>query len=243
MVRLFRVGMENKDLKEEYFKGNKYIKETKEDDRKIEKEDTQHIVVKEEVKELFTHLVEEDEHDRKMRERLGIKKPSEQSYIERNFESLLWNSRYIVILAVVFGTISAVSLFLAGSYEVIHIMMEVMSDNIITIEELHNGLLSGIIGSIDLYLIGLVLLIFSFGIYELFVSKIDVAWEDGKAKNILEVYSLEELKSKILKVIIMVLIVSLFQKVLVMEILTTFDVFLMAIAILVLSISAYYIHK
>ncbi|MCS3901379.1 YqhA family protein [Methanococcus voltae] len=243
MVRLFRSTMKDKNLREEYLKGNKYLDEKIGEESETKTSDNTTKETNNTVKELFTHLVEEDEHDKKMRERLGIKKPAEQSYIERNFEAALWNSRYIVILSVIFGIISAISLFLAGSYEVIHTVIEITSDKIITLEELHNGLLMGIIGSIDLYLIGLVLLIFSFGIYELFVSKIDIAWEDGKAKNILEVFSLEELKAKILKVIIMVLIVSLFQKVLVMEILTTFDVFLIAIAILVLSISAYYIHK
>lgn len=35
------------------------------------------------------------------------------------------------------------------------------------------GLRSGVVGEIDLYLIALVLYIFSFGIYELFISKIE----------------------------------------------------------------------
>jgi len=54
---------------------------------------------------------------------------------------------------------------------------------------------------------------FSFGIYELFISQIDVARRD-KAITILEIKDLDELKNKIIKVIIMVLIVSFFSKVL-----------------------------
>ena len=42
-------------------------------------------------------------------------------------------------------------------------------------EHFHEDIVAGIIGAVDLYLIAVVLLIFSFGIYELFISKIDVS--------------------------------------------------------------------
>ena len=47
-----------------------------------------------------------------------------------------------------------------------------------------------LITAIDLYLIGVVLLIFGFGIYELFISKIDIARADevGAARNPVLVY-------------------------------------------------------
>ena len=41
----------------------------------------------------------------------------------------------------------------------------------------HSHILAHVITAVDLYLIGVVLLIFSFGIYELFISKIDIARE------------------------------------------------------------------
>ena len=42
----------------------------------------------------------------------------------------------------------------------------------------NNNLLFTIISSIDLFLIGIVLLIFGFGVYELFISEIDFAKEN-----------------------------------------------------------------
>ena len=82
----------------------------------------------------------------------------------------------------------------------------------------YTTLLSGIIGGVDLYLIGMVLLIFSFGIYELSISKIDIARSSESYHTLLEISNLDDLKNKIIKVIIMVLIVSFFQRVLSMKI-------------------------
>ena len=48
-----------------------------------------------------------------------IKRPEEQNIVERTFESVLWSSRLIVLLAVIFGAFSSLVLFIAGSYVVI----------------------------------------------------------------------------------------------------------------------------
>ena len=62
----------------------------------------------------------------------------------------------------------------------------------------NNDLLFKIISSIDLFLIGIVLLIFGFGVYELFISEIDFA--KGKfADSTLKIKSLDQLKNKLLK--------------------------------------------
>ena len=57
------------------------------------------------------------------------------------------------------------------------------------------------------------MLIFGFEVYELFVSEIDFA--DLKfAESTLKINSLDQLKNKIIKVIIIVLIVKFFEKIL-----------------------------
>ena len=105
-------------------------------------------------------------------------------------------------------------------------------------------MLLDIITAVDLYLIGVVLLIFGFGLYELFISKIDVARLD-KAVTILEIENLDELKNKIIKVIIMVLIVSFFEKVLgkSMGYNTPLEMLYFAISIFALSFGVYLVNK
>ncbi|QSZ66482.1 YqhA family protein [Methanofollis aquaemaris] len=171
----------------------------------------------------------------------GVKDHDEQSLIERTIETCLWNSRFIVLLAVVFGILSAVVLFISGSIEVVTTLTHSIS--IADASVMHEEILIGIVGAIDFYLIGVVLLIFSFGIYELFISKIDIARKEGDYNNILEIYTLDDLKSKIIKVIIMVLIVSFFQRVLTMEFNTSQDMLFMALSILAISLGVYFMHK
>ena len=122
------------------------------------------------------------------------------------FEKLLWSVRYITILAVILSIIAAFTLIILGSWDIIQAVIfynplfdESISNN--------NDLLFKIISAIDLFLIGIVLLIFGFGIYELFVSEIDFA--NAKfTESTLKIRDLDQLKNKIIKVVIIVLIVK-----------------------------------
>jgi uncharacterized membrane protein YqhA len=84
------------------------------------------------------------------------------------------------------------------------------------------------------------LLIFAFGIYELFISEIEIKHQDDS--SILQSDSLEELKGKLVNVIVVALIVSLFKQMLSIEIGKLSDVIYIALAILLISISQYLLH-
>ena len=105
--------------------------------------------------------------------------------------------------------------------------------------------LKAFIGALDLYLIAVFFLIFSFGLYELIISKIDVArGEQGEADHqLLQITSLDELKSKIIKVIIIILIVAFFKSVISLKVIQITDSLLLALAILALCIGSYFLTK
>ena len=130
---------------------------------------------------------------------------SKQNLLEKVFESILWKARLGTILIVIFSAIGSLGMFVMGSIEIYHAMQVIAqpSSHLKATEDI----LISIIGALDLYLIGVILLLFSFGIYELFISRIDQARNEG-GENILNIESLDELKNKILKVIIMVMVVS-----------------------------------
>lgn len=164
--------------------------------------------------------------------------------IERLFEKGLWSSRYITLLPVLFGLIGAVILFVIASYDIVHVLGQSWKFLFHGYhpENFHSDIVSEIIGAIDLYLIALVLYIFSFGIYELFISKIDEV-ENDKGSKVLEVNSLDQLKDKIAKVIVMVLVVSFFQRVLHTEYNGALEMCYFALSILALSVGLYFLHK
>lgn len=165
-------------------------------------------------------------------------------WYERAFEYILWNNRLWVLLAVITGLIASIALFIIGSFDAADVVSKmwryyVLADHSLNI---HETAVSEIIGAIDLFLIAIVLLIFSFGIYELFVSQIDVA-QGHNSSRILEIHSLDELKDKIAKVIIMVLIVKYFQMVLGMEFNGALEMLYLSASILGLSLALFFLHK
>ena len=103
-------------------------------------------------------------------------------------------------------------------------------------------LVGAFIGSIDLFLIGVVFLIFSFGIYELFISRIDIGRRNSEVR-ILEITSLDDLKNRIIKVVIMVLVVTFFKRIQDVTFETAQDMLYFAIAIFAISFGVYFMHK
>ncbi|MBP2145321.1 putative membrane protein YqhA [Methanofollis sp. W23] len=132
-------------------------------------------------------------------------------------------------------------LFIVGSIEIVTTLWHSLSITDMTMR--HDEILVGIIGAVDFYLIGIVLLIFSFGVYELFISKIIVARNEGEFNNILEIYSLEDLKTRITEVVIVVLIISFFQRMITMVLKTSQDMLFMAISILAVSLCVFFMYK
>ncbi|MEA2019296.1 MAG: YqhA family protein [Campylobacterota bacterium] len=166
--------------------------------------------------------------------------------LERIFENSLWSSRFIIIFAVVFGLLGAVILFIVASVDVFVTAKYVFTTYFTGAhpEKFHQEIVGGIIGAVDLYLIGVVMLLFSFGLYELFISDIDPAKDDeGNDNQILAIHSLDQLKDKISKVIVMVLVVGFFQKVGFTEYNGALDMLYFALSITAVSVGLYFLGK
>jgi uncharacterized membrane protein YqhA len=166
--------------------------------------------------------------------------------LERLFESSLWGSRFIVILAVIFGLIGALLLFLVASIDIYDTAKFVLNTYMTHAhpEHFHEDVVGGIIGAVDLYLIGVVMLLFSFGLYELFISDIDAArTKEGEESKILAIHSLDQLKDKISKVIVMVLVVGFFQRVSHTQYDGALDMLYFAISITAVAVGLFFLGK
>ena len=164
--------------------------------------------------------------------------------IEKFFEGLIWNSRFIVILAVIFGLIGAIILFIVASMDIWGVAVYTFNTIISHAhpEKFHEDIVAGIIGAVDLYLIAVVMFIFSFGLYELFISDIDQA-EGKNGSKLLAIHNLDQLKDKIAKVIVMVLVVSFFQKVLHTHFATPLEMLYFALSITALAVGLFFLNK
>ncbi|KXK54280.1 MAG: hypothetical protein UZ05_CHB002000933 [Chlorobi bacterium OLB5] len=160
-------------------------------------------------------------------------------------EKLLWKSRYMVFFAVLSAIISALIMIVMGTIEVIGVLREFghAFSSAEAYEEFGKNTVSHLVGAIDYYLIGTVFLIFGIGLYELFISKIDIAENDETSSKVLVIHDLDALKEKIAKVVIMVLIVTFFKYAINFHYTEMINLLYLSIGILLIAVSIYLTHK
>ena len=116
------------------------------------------------------------------------------------FESLLWAARWLMLAPVVALLVGAV--YFAA----------------LALEDIYLGLLAhgteavvNMIRAVDASLLAAVFVIFALGLYELFIAPLEV--KNAVFSRVLEVVSLDDLKAKLGKVVVMLLIVKFFEHV------------------------------
>lgn len=158
----------------------------------------------------------------------------------RKFECLLYHSRYLTIFAVIGSLISALVLFIRGSVVVVRGFIDFINSIDDNLHGNYEKLIEAFVSSVDIYLFAMVLIIFGMGIYELFINKIDpVEKKVDSRPSWLQISSIDELKSSLGKVILMVLIVSFFKHSLDIEYKDSTDLLLLALGILMLAVSLF----
>ncbi|TDI35964.1 MAG: YqhA family protein [Acidobacteria bacterium] len=136
--------------------------------------------------------------------------------IERKFESFLWHFRLVIVPGVIGLLMASSIVFALGAIETTALVGEfattLWNNHGHLADEAGNGLLTynefiiSVITVVDDFLVGVVLLIFGLGSYDLFVSRIDPALEQTDIRPDWLVFgSLEELKSVLGKVVLMIL--------------------------------------
>jgi uncharacterized membrane protein YqhA len=165
--------------------------------------------------------------------------------VEQVFERILWESKAMIVLAVISSVIAASILTITGTYDIFLVFREMLHafSNSDAYENFHKDAITHIISAIDAYLISTVLLIFGVGLYELFISKIDYAEKDTRASRILIIHSLNQLKEKLAKVIVMVLIVTFFKHAISFRYEEVLNLLYLSIGILLIALAIYFLAK
>lgn len=161
------------------------------------------------------------------------------------FEKGLWQTRLIVMLAVIASMLTAIGMFYLTTIDVYHMLAHLTHYHELAQTErleLRSATVVHAVEAVDGYLLGTILLIFAMGLYELFISKIDTAKQSNLSGRILVVTSLDDLKDKLAKVIIMILVVKFFEKAIQMNFATPIDLLYFAIGILLVSAALYFVH-
>lgn len=166
--------------------------------------------------------------------------------IENVFESFLFNSRFVTLIAVLGSLVAAVIMFIKGAIQVIVALdsfVQMIGVSLEIPEENDAYLVSLLVSSVDEFLFATILLIFSMGLYELFISKIDPASRHPDTRpNWLKIASIDDLKSALGKVILMILIVSFFEHSLKIVYNSALDLLFLGIGILFVSATLFLTH-
>jgi uncharacterized membrane protein YqhA len=168
-------------------------------------------------------------------------------FLESLFEGTLWNSRFVILTAVVGSLLAGFAIFYMATVDVFILFQHAMhyADSSMTEEArkaLHDSTVSHIVEVVDGYLLATVMLIFSLGLYELFISDINQAHGSKASSKILVINNLDDLKSRLAKVILMIMIVTLFEEALNMHISAPIDLVYFGASIALIALALYLTH-
>jgi uncharacterized membrane protein YqhA len=172
----------------------------------------------------------------KTRERQGL--------VERFFETVLFQSRLVVVLAVVGSLLAAVVMFADGLISIAKASWRFVQHPVAGHSDVgHEDVSIVFIAAVDSFLFATVLLIFAMGTYELFISEIDPASRTAESRpNWLDIHSLDDLKGAVGKVILMILIVRLFESAVALHYERPLDLLFLGAAIALVSLALYLVH-
>ena len=168
--------------------------------------------------------------------------------LEEWFEHALWGSRFVVLFAVVASLAAALVMFFMATVDawllVAHLFDYISPDlGNEARASLRSATVTHVVEIIDGYLLATVLLIFALGLYELFISRIDPAENSETASNVLIIHSLDDLKTRLAKVILMILIVKYFEHAASMPFVTPLDLLQLAGGIALSGVALYLTHE
>ena len=206
----------------------------------------------EEGKWLRGRIMHRDEYDKALLEELenrleniDRKLPNylkKNNYLIAKFEDILYYSRYFAFISVVGAILSSFILFIQGFGLIIKGLVGFFRDPY----ERYEALFEQLVSSVDVFLFALVLIIFGVGVYELFIANVDPEDKPADTRPTwLKISSVDDLKSSLGKVILMVLIVSFFKHVLEIdaEMWSPTALLYLAVGILLIAAALYLTHK
>ena len=163
--------------------------------------------------------------------------PRVQGPLERAFESFLWTSRLMTLIAVLASLLMALGAFLLATMDVSYMtrdLLDYLTPNLAddVRQAVRAALVTNIVKAVDGYLFAAILLIFALGLYELFVSKIERAENSDFATRLLRLRSIDDLKDRLAKVILLILVVKFFQQALEVKYASALDLLYLGLGIL-----------
>ena len=154
--------------------------------------------------------------------------------MERFFERALWDSRLLMLVGVVSCVLLALGTFYLALVDLVYFFGLVpdygdLGAGVAERNDLRSDVITALIKVLDGFLICAILIIVALGLYELFVNRIDVARFSDASPRLLQVHDLDDLKERVARLILLVLLIEFFQRALRIPYDTALDLFYLGI--------------
>jgi uncharacterized membrane protein YqhA len=164
--------------------------------------------------------------------------------LKRAFERVLWESRLVVIIGVVVSILLAFGAFYMATADAAAMLRHLAPYGHTELSAaarngLRKELITDTVNAVDGYLFGAIMLIFGLGLYKLFISKIPVAEAAPSAPHLLHIKSLDDLKDRLAKVVLLVMVIEFFEHALETEYVRALDLLYLALGILLVAAALY----
>ena len=160
----------------------------------------------------------------------------------------IFRTRYLSVVAVVFGAVGAILMFVIGAVTTIDAVVTYFGgheDKAFSSDAALAATVE-IVSSLDQFLLGLVLLVFAYGVYSLWVVADTAAWEEQRttmhAPDWINVTSVTDLKVKLIEVVA-VLLAVLFLKGVLLNPMTVWSDLVVPIAVVLLAWTVWLIRR
>jgi uncharacterized membrane protein YqhA len=167
---------------------------------------------------------------------------------KKAFENVLWKSRLVVLFAVITSVLAGLDLFVVVGMESFRVLVSLAhSADPMLASDQREGLLREsvlrMISLIDGYLLGAFMFIFGFGLYELFLADLQEARSSLASGRILQIKSLEDLKTRLGRVILIILIVEIFKDAYEVKAHSLLDLLYIAATVALIGLALYLTHS
>lgn len=136
-------------------------------------------------------------------------KTTAESWLDDHFEPVFFELRYLLMVPVIVSFIGSIVMFVVGSYNTYNAVTAIALQG----QFGQKAVILPIIKALDAFLIGIILVIFSFGIYDFFVSVLEPADHAGIRPDWFKFESTGELKNKLIEVVLVILAIKFFEQI------------------------------
>lgn len=136
-------------------------------------------------------------------------KSTAEDWLDAQFEPIFFELRYLLLIPVLVSFIGSFVMFFIGTYNTYNAISAIVFQGNFG----EKAVILPIIKALDAFLIGIILVIFSFGIYDFFISVLEPADHAGVRPDWFKFESTGELKNKLIEVVLVILSIKFFEQI------------------------------